>query len=186
MRLLGVSTILASGVVVGAFGYVAMTHPDTPLPPAWNPSVLLSISESPNLLTGWKLRRAAADVETSLAAMPDAETKLLPPISDGPNCGIDPRVSHSSVGSTAIAPVETTCAVALRLAMWERHTLQPAAVRIFGENVTRIEHFSSYSCREIRTEDGSGGRMSLHATAKAIDINSFELTSGRRLSIFAG
>ena len=35
--------------------------------------------------------------------------------------------------------------------MWERHSLQPAAQRILGTDVSAISHFSSYSCRAMRT-----------------------------------
>lgn len=160
-----------------------MTHPKSPLPPEWNPAAPLRLSDKVTFLTGWKLRRAAGKLDTCLAAMPRADAIPMQPLSDGPNCGIADRVTVSSVGKAAMAPVETTCAIALRTAIWEHHTLQSAAARIFGENIVRIEHLSSYSCRKIRTPHGFGQRMSLHATAEAIDISGFVLSDGMHISI---
>ena len=185
MRFPGASALLTATILVGVLGYVAMSHPNTPLPKEWNPSLPLRVTDRPTLITGWKLRMAAADLNSCLAAMPGAGIVRLPPLKEGTNCGIDPRVQLSSVGSATVAPIETTCTVALRLAMWEHQTLQPAAVRTLGAPVARIEHLSSYSCRRIRTPGGSGRRMSTHATAEAIDIAGFVLTNGRRITLVA-
>jgi hypothetical protein len=67
----------------------------------------------------------------------------------------------------------------IRLYMWERHIVQPAAQRLFGEPVAEILHFGSYSCRTIRGR----GSMSEHATANAFDISGFRLKSGRVVSV---
>ena len=50
-----------------------------------------------------------------------------------------------------------------------------AAERL-GTKVTRIEHFGSYSCRNIR--GGRRGEPSQHATANAIDVAGFRLADG--------
>jgi hypothetical protein len=72
--------------------------------------------------------------------------------------------------------------VALRLWFWERE-VQDAARAVLGSPVARIEHLSSYACRPMRTASGPGTRMSLHATASAIDIAGFLLADGRRISL---
>lgn len=143
----------------------------------------LEIEHRVTPLTRWKLRQAAGDAEQCLSALPTGSHISLPPLIESEDCGIDPRLSLSRVGRARVAPVETTCAIALRMAMWERHSLQPAAKRILGASVREILHLSSYSCRPIRTPEGEDRRMSTHATAEAIDITGFVLEDGRRLSL---
>ena len=67
--------------------------------------------------------------------------------------------------------------------MWERHSLAPLALEILGTELAAIDHLSSYNCREIRTPGGSGGRMSTHATAEAIDIAGFRFADGRQVRL---
>ena len=173
-----------AAAVFGSAAALLIWHPETPLPPEWNPTEPLEIRAPLTALTGWKMQRAAATESACLAVLDGEPVQSLPPLEvDDPDCGIDPRVRVSGVGRAAVAPVETTCAVALRLAMWERHGLQPAAEGLLGSSVARIEHQSSYSCRTIRTIGGGSGRMSLHATAEAIDVKGFVLSDNRRISL---
>lgn len=67
--------------------------------------------------------------------------------------------------------------------MWAKHGLQPAAQELFGQSIARIEHFSSYSCRAMRTTSGGTGRMSTHATANSIDISGFVLADGTAINL---
>jgi hypothetical protein len=67
------------------------------------------------------------------------------------------------------------------LALWERHTLQPAAQRHFGARLVRIEHAGSYACRNIN--HAATGRLSRHATANALDVSAFSIAGGRRASV---
>lgn len=78
------------------------------------------------------------------------------------------------------APVKTSCPVTLRTAMWEQHSLQPAAKTYLGAGIKEILHYSSYNCRQIR---GSNNRWSTHATGEAIDIAGFVLTDGRKITL---
>lgn len=161
-----------------------MVHPDTPLPPEWNPTVPLVIGDPVTTLTPWKLRVALGDdAACSAALQTGAQAQSKADFIDGPQCGIAPQVSLSGAAGTAIKPVNTRCQTALRLAMWTQHGLQPAARDIFGQDIARIEHFSSYSCRAMRTTAGNTTRMSTHATADAIDIRGFVLNDGTRISL---
>ena len=172
--------------VFGSAAALLVWHPKTPLPKAWNPIHPLDITAPLTALTGWKLNRTAADAALCVAALEREQiVSLSPLLSENPRCGIKARVRVSGVGTAVLDPVDTSCAVALRLAMWERHGLQPAAQAAFGTSIARIEHQSSYVCREIRTPDGSGGRMSTHATGEAIDVKGFVLKDGRRVSLLA-
>jgi hypothetical protein len=69
--------------------------------------------------------------------------------------------------------------------MWTTHDLQPKAMELFNQSIREISHFSSYNCREMRTSSGSGGRMSTHATAEAIDVAGFVLDDGTRIDLKA-
>jgi hypothetical protein len=63
--------------------------------------------------------------------------------------------------------------------MWEKHVIQPEALRRFGEPVVEITHFGSFSCRTI-----AGSRyMSEHAKADAFDISGFRLKSGKLIGV---
>lgn len=165
-------------------GYLAIVHPDTPLPPQWNPIKPLQISHPVTPLSTWKLNRAAADGESCLATLAgQAALRILEPRKDSDQCFISDRVNLNAVGQARVASLETRCAIALRLAMWEEHSLQPAAQRILGTSVTRIDHIGSYNCRRLRTVEGVSERMSTHATADAVDITGFSLGDGRQLRL---
>lgn len=177
-------TLVALGVGVD----LLLRHPQTPLPPEWNPAAALRISDPVSPLTHWKLRRATRDRAQCLAALveTDAVASEMPDYVESDVCGIKRRVRLSQVGEARFRPFETRCDIALRLAYWERHGLQPAAQEIFGEGIAAIEHFSSYSCRQIRTTSGLSNRMSLHATAEAVDIVGVRLESGRLVRLING
>jgi len=161
-----------------------MVHPDTPLPREWHPSLPLAVDDPLTALTSWKLGRALADEVACFAALSTgAEAQRKPGYVENAQCGIAPQVMLSGAAGAELAPVNTRCQTALRLAMWSRHGLQPAAQEIFGQSVARIEHFSSYSCRAMRTTSGTQARMSSHATADAIDISGFVLSDGTRLTL---
>ncbi len=179
----GLFAFLFTGMV-GYGAYQAIVHPDTPLPPQWNPITPLKISHPVTPLSGWKLNRIAADGASCLATLAgQAALEVLEPLNDSDQCFIADRVNLGAVGQAQISSLETRCAIALRLAMWEEHSLQPAAQRILGTSVTRIDHIGSYNCRRLRTAEGPSERMSTHATADAVDITGFTLADGRHLGL---
>lgn len=174
---------IGAGISLGAWQIAV--HPNTPLSPEWNPTVPLDVSDPVTRLTQWKLARALSSDRTCLAALATGAKSETKPdlVGEDPNCGIAPQITLREVGSVALAPVNTRCQTALRLAMWTEHDLKPSAQDIFGRDLARIEHFSSYSCRAMRTTSGGAGRMSTHATADAIDISGFVLADGVTLSL---
>lgn len=181
----GVAAFFLVGVLAFA-GYQLIVHPQTPLPREWNPTEPLRISDPVNLLTGWKLNRAAASQEQCLFIL-DGFADLQPrvPLEETEQCFIRDRVDLRAVGQSRLAPIETRCAIALRLAMWERHSVQPAAAEFLGSSVSTIDHIGSYNCRLMRTANGSSMRMSTHATADAIDIAGFGLADGTRVRLLS-
>jgi len=72
-----------------------------------------------------------------------------------------------------------SCSVAAALAIWEDQVVQPAALQLFGQKVTHIQHFGSFNCRPIAGTD----RWSEHATGNAIDIAGFTLADGERINL---
>lgn len=181
---------ILTACVVGALGYcgwIGLTHPDTPLPDHWNPLKPLNVAAPVTLFTPLKLAEVLADGTQCTAVLsPVARMNPLEDYIETDQCGITDRVALSGVGDVSVARVETRCQIALRMAMWEEHTLQPAAIEHLGEPLARIEHYSSYSCRPIRTGRASSTRMSTHSTADAIDISAFVTASGRRVTLQAG
>jgi len=171
------------GLTLG--GAWLMKDPESPLPNAWNPLAPLDVADPYTVWTDWKLSRAVANTEMCMDVLSRAKASQqeLPDLVVSDQCGIEGRVKLSSVGQARMAPFETRCAVALRMAMWEHHGIQEAAKAYLGQPVTRIRHFSSYNCRQMRTGFGPSGRMSTHATADAIDISGFELANGEKISL---
>ena len=176
-KILGVLLLLGGAVAVGVRrGWV-------PLPAEWNPWAPLDVRASPNLLTRYKLGRLQED-----PALCDEVLKTS---------GL--RVSHQAeTPADAACPLRNTlrvqgaevalsssflasCPLAVAFALFERHSLQPAAQAVFGQAVTRVDHLGSFACRNIygRAE----GRLSQHASANALDIAGFRLADGRSISV---
>lgn len=180
---------LAAFVFVGCLGfagYQLLVHPSTPLPPQWNPTQPLVISQPVTPFTSMKLNRAVSSPNACLAALDGfAALQSMDDFTQSAQCNIRDRVGLRGVGDVALRPFETRCAIALRMAMWERHSLQPAADAFLGTSVTSIAHIGSYNCRRLRTSSGPSTRMSTHATADAIDIAGFGLADGTRVRLLA-
>nr|WP_185159956.1 extensin family protein [Pseudomonas sivasensis] len=174
---MGALLLLGGAVAVGVWrGWV-------PLPAEWNPWAPLDVRASPNLLTRYKLGRLQED-----PALCDEVLKTS---------GL--RVSHQAdTPADAACPLRNTlrvqgaevalsssflasCPLAVAFALFERHSLQPAAQAVFGQAVTRVDHLGSFACRNIygRAE----GRLSQHASANALDIAGFRLADGRSISV---
>lgn len=153
------------------------------IPEGWNPVAPLQVSDPVTPFTTWRLRQALATPETCLASLSGAaQFVALSDFEASGQCHIKGRVDVVIVGQAQIKPVETRCAIALRMAMWEHHSLQPAA-EVLGTSLSAINHIGSYNCREIRTSAGAAGRLSTHATADAIDITGFQFADGRTVNL---
>ncbi|WP_069298526.1 extensin family protein [Neptunicoccus sediminis] len=169
-------------VVALAFAVTTLLyHPQTPLPPEWNPTRPLDPKAPLTRITQWKLAGAVAEPQLCAAALERiaAPVVALPPQEQDDQCHIRNRVQLSNLATARIAPLETRCDIALRLAMWEHHGLQPAAQALLGAGISRIHHYGSYSCRTI----AGSSRMSQHATANALDISGFDLTNGQKIRL---
>lgn len=155
------------------------------VPSAWRPWTPLQLDDALNPVARMKVRAMALDGKLCRAALAgtSARTRFLADTEDNPNCHIRNRVQMTGLSAARMTSVDTRCEMAARLYLWERHALQPLAQRFYGTGIVRIEHYSSYSCRKMRTSRGTGSRWSQHATANAIDISGFVLEDGRRIPL---
>lgn len=166
---------------VGAAGYVWLK--DHPEHDPWAP---LMLRDPPGWASGVKVQALRGDraecrafLDRSLIA-----AEALPPAGEGQCLRDDRQVLTSAAhADVALAPrgAQATCAVDAGLALWLRHGVQPAAQRLLGSQVARIEHFGTNNCRRIG--GGSAGSWSEHATGNAIDIAAFVLEDGRRIGV---
>jgi len=99
-------------------------------------------------------------------------------------CGADQIVVYrkSAAGITYEPTPIVTCTMALALAHFDA-VLEEEATRAFGERVVRVTQLGTYACREMAAYRGW---VSEHSYANAIDVETFELKSGKRVSVLAG
>ena len=90
-----------------------------------------------------------------------------------------------TVGPVEIKPTATlACPIVSALDQWIASSVQPAALRWFRQPVTEIRQISAYSCRGINGQ--AGARISEHAFGNALDIASFVLADGRKVTVKNG
>lgn len=153
------------------------------IPNRWNPWATLAITEAPNWLTRYKLGRLSQQPAQCQAVLATAKLQYRP-IPDEPTgdaCGYFNAVKIVRTSAAVDAPFALTCRTAVSLALWERHVLQPTARNFYGARVAKIEHFGSYSCRNVYGRPNA--TRSRHATAEAFDIAGFVLDNGVRIRI---
>jgi hypothetical protein len=95
-------------------------------------------------------------------------------------CRVEAPVRVHATTAAMARPLLTSCSMALALLDWERRSLQPRALALLGQPVARLHHFGSHACRGMR---GRGGRPSVHAVARAVDLHAFELADGRMVRV---
>ncbi len=154
-----------------------------PIRPDWNPWATLQIEAQPNFLTRHKLTRLSKDsalcqqvLATANITYERVENRMT-----GPACGFFNAVRISRTSAGVSAPFSLSCRAAVSLAMWEHHVLTPTAQQYFGQKVATIEHFGSYSCRNVYGR--ANATRSQHATAEAWDIAGFVLEDGKRIRV---
>ena len=111
----------------------------------------------------------------------DVQHRRLPDRPASAGCGLRDAVAVERSGVTFNRGFAATCPLGAAWALFERHALQPAARRHFGQPVARVLHLGSYACRNIGNREGS--RRSEHATGNAIDVSGFVLQDGTRILV---
>ncbi len=172
-------------ILFGGGGWWLLSHPQTPVPAHWNPLEDLTIDAPVTPVTSFQLGRAVQDTALCRATLAEGGVAFatMDDLVVDQNCGISGRGLLSELGRASTAPVETRCATTLRLAMWERHVVQPTARDLLGAEVSAIRHVGSYNCRRMRSAQGENSGWSSHATADSIDIVGFRLSDGRSISL---
>lgn len=115
------------------------------------------------------------------------EAKALPPISEA-QCGTQSPLSVTGVlANGRMVPVsggvETDCGMASALPGW----IESVDSYLMAKDNTRIAEVvvgTSYMCRNVN--NGSGGNLSFHAFADALDVVGFKLDDGRFVTVEGG
>jgi hypothetical protein len=153
------------------------------VPAPLNPWATLDVHAPPNLLTRYKLGRLSRD--SALCHQVLATTSLryesLTDRQTGEGCGLYNAVRIDATSAELEQSFSLTCRAAISLALWETHVVQPAARARFGQPVATLEHFGSYSCRNVYGR--ADATRSQHATAEALDVAGFILTDGRKIRV---
>ncbi|VVP38059.1 extensin family protein [Pseudomonas fluorescens] len=152
------------------------------VPAQFNPWAPLDVKATPNWLTGYKLMRLRGDPELCAQALRSSALRVTPQ-SDSPGAKC-PLIGALRVQGGEVALSSSflaSCPLAVAYAMFERHSLQPAAQAIYGQNVARLDHLGSFACRNIYNRES--GALSRHASADALDIAGFRLADGRTVSV---
>src|SRR5690625_3023443 len=132
---------------------------------------IASLRENPQLCTF-----ALGASGHRLSSVPDR------PLQNG--CGITNAIEISGTSVDFNNGFVATCPLAATYAIFEADVLQAAAQKHFGQAVTSVEHWGTYACRNRNNR--TAGPRSEHATGNAIDIASFTLADGRRVTVLEG
>ncbi|MBZ6378459.1 MULTISPECIES: extensin-like domain-containing protein [Pacificimonas] len=164
-------------------GWQAVEHAEREYPEhlPWTP---LSLDDPVGRATELKIANLAGDRPACLALFEESSLEVTPLEEQQftPNCAlVEPVALERMTAAYSPGTVRLSCPLAASLAVWERQVVQPAARRLLGTGVERIEHLGTYSCRRLYGR--SSGGWSKHATAEAIDIAGFRLEDGRSVSL---
>jgi hypothetical protein len=168
---------------------VALAFRQGLVPPLLNPLPPIDLAEGRpwlgDWLVDWRLagikRHASVCARTLKAPHIDAQQIADGPMQDG--CGWANAVRLASAGGVRAPYDKLTCEMAVAVALWLEHEVQPLATELLGQRVATVRSLGSYSCRNIRGNAFWGHRRSEHATANAADIAGFTLADGRTVSV---
>lgn len=106
----------------------------------------------------------------------------------GPSvCGAAKPFEMSAAGSGRISMKPAAllrCPMIPQIERWVETVVEPAARRHLGTSLVEIKVAASYACRPINHQ--SGGRLSEHGHANALDVSGFVLADGRTVTVKAG
>lgn len=95
------------------------------------------------------------------------------------DCVLQNVIHIDQLQEIALSPeAELTCNMAERTLHWITNGVRPAAQRWLGQPVVKLFHYGAYSCRRR-----SGGKLSEHGFANALDIAVFEFADGTRIRV---
>ncbi|WP_250493445.1 extensin family protein [Caballeronia sp. GAWG1-1] len=154
------------------------------VPAQYDPFTPLDVRAPPDFFTTFRRWRTLHDADMCRAALEQSGLDYRPMADSSAPGGCElkdvVRVTQSAEVRYS-SPYLATCPLALSMAFFEHRYLQSAAVELFGERVTRIEHVGSYACRNVNHRQD--GALSQHASANAIDLTGFVLADGKRITL---
>lgn len=156
------------------------------LVPSWiSPLPALDLASANPWLVDWRLAeiKGNPDLCRRILKAPHIEARPIADSMSKDGCGWSNAVSLSTGGGVRAGYDKVTCEAAVALAIWLERDVQPVAQEMFGQRVTSIQSFGSYSCRNIIGNKFWQNRRSEHASANAVDIGAFQLADGRRISV---
>lgn len=157
------------------------------LPSYYNPLAPLELSDPPNWLTQFKLKRLTP-VRCQTLLQQANEQKLITSQSVADSAGECPLTDVVRVRDFGVVKLSSSflasCPLALRSALYVGQQAAPLTERLMMSQLTRIEHLGSYACRNIYHRPDA--RRSEHASAQALDISGFILADGRHVTVLRG
>lgn len=157
------------------------------LPSYYNPLAPLELSDPPNWLTQFKLKRLTpARCQTLLQQANEQKLITSQPVADSAGeCPLTDVVRGRDFGVVKLSSsFLASCSLALRSALYVGQQAAPLTERLMMSQLTRIEHLGSYACRNIYHRPDA--RRSEHASAQALDISGFILADGRHITVLRG
>lgn len=110
-----------------------------------------------------------------------ARFDALPDRDFGGGCHSFASVKLTDIGVPVANLGAMNCWLAATFTAWIRNGVMPAARLYLGTELSRVETFGTYSCRNVN--GAAAGRLSEHASANAVDVSGFMLADGRRLTV---
>ncbi|GAA3699913.1 extensin family protein [Sphingomonas cynarae] len=107
----------------------------------------------------------------------------LPDRDYGTGCGVFGAVQLIDIGVPVTGITAMRCGTARAFAGWVRNAVAPGAYQMLGSELARVEGMGTYACRNVVGSARNAARRSGHALANAVDVGSFVLKDGRRISI---
>ncbi len=157
------------------------------LPSYYNPLAPLELSDPPNWLTQFKLKRLTP-VRCQTLLQQANEQKLITSQSVADSAGECPLTDVVRVRDFGVVKLSSSflasCPLALRSALYVGQQAAPLTERLMMSPLIRIEHLGSYACRNIYHRPDA--RRSEHASAQALDISGFILADGRHVTVLRG
>jgi hypothetical protein len=187
--------IAVLGVVLVAVVAIAVTATVHRLPDRLDPFAPLDVRAEPApMVTRLKLAHLRRDRAFCDAALLTSELRVQKVAHLSSRGCVLTDVVHVAPENRVFGPgFHATCPLAVSLAMFMRHVVQPAARRHLGSEVASVQHLGTFSCRPIRNgkpvadpknqERDEPVVMSEHAAANAIDIVGFRTRDGQTVSI---
>lgn len=95
------------------------------------------------------------------------------------------EMSGADQGRVALKPPALLrCPMIPQVERWVTYVVKPTAEYYFGVPVVQMTVAASYGCRPINHQ--SGGRLSEHGYANALDVSAFQLADGRTVTVKGG